>query len=346
MAIKKRHHYIPRFYLKRFSINNEGKFIGLFNHKSNIFVPQAPLKHQAYQNFLYGNDDEIEDALAKMENDVARMFYYWTEEKLLYPPPIESNGYRVLRQFILYQANRTPKSGNELMQYLDEAFKVVLKELDQDLWKAVGDFSLSHETPVLLNLFNSVIHENLLDYLDCRFIVNLSDLPFITSDSPVILYNQFMEAAGNYIGATGLVAKGLQVFYPIHPRLMICLYDSAVYNLGDGCQNCCSIESVIEVHQLNALQYINSESQIFFDELISVEYIQELCREYKDYRMLSRNINTIIKGGSKKFLFTGTEDAHINLELTPFKMLLDPKDYKDEVVPLRHPSFDRPLSNK
>ena len=87
MTKKKKHHYIPRFYLKRFSVNNEGKIIGLYNHKNKIFIQRAPLKHQACENFLYGEDDEIENALAEMENDVARMFYYWTEEKLLYPPP-------------------------------------------------------------------------------------------------------------------------------------------------------------------------------------------------------------------------------------------------------------------
>lgn len=84
MADKKRHHYIPRFYLKRFSINNDGKSLGLYNLKNKKFIQNAPLKSQAYENFLYGEDDEIENALAEMENTVAKMFYYWTEEKLLY----------------------------------------------------------------------------------------------------------------------------------------------------------------------------------------------------------------------------------------------------------------------
>ena len=80
-----------------------------------------------------------------------------------------------------------------------------------------------------------------------------------------------MEKAGSYIGATGLVMKGLQVFYPIHPRLLNCLYDSGVYNLCGGSVNCCSTESTEEIHQLNALQFINSNSQLFFDEFISEE---------------------------------------------------------------------------
>jgi len=341
MAKKKRHHYIPRFYLKRFSVNNEGNFVGLYNHKSDVFVQEAPLRHQAYQNFLYGEDDEIENALANMESNTAKMFYYWTEEKLLYPPPIESNGFKLLRQFILYQAYRTPKSGNELMQSLNEGLKMVVKEFKPDLWQQLEGGTLVHDNPVLLSLLNSVEHESLLGYLDCKFIVNLSELPLITSDAPVIFYNQLMEAAGNYIGATALVAKGLQIFYPIHPRLIVCLYDSNIYNLGNGCTNCCSTESVDEIHQLNALQFISSEAQLFFDDIISEEYIKELCSQYSEYRKEPRQINTVVKSGSRKFFLTGTKDPNINLNLDFFKILVDIKDYKNAVRLLRHPSFSR-----
>ena len=346
MATKKRHHYIPKFCLKRFSVNNEGKFIGLYNYKSDVFVQEAPLKHQAYQNFLYGEDDEIENALANMESEIAKMFYYWTEEKLLYPPPVESNGFKLLRQFILFQAYRTPKSGNELMKALNEGLRTILKEYKPDLWRQIEGGTLVHENSVLLSLLNSVEHENLLKYLDCKFIVNLSELPLIISDAPVIFYNQLMEAADNYVGATGLVAKGLQIFYPIHPRLIVCLYDASVYDLGNGCINCCSTESIEEIHQLNALQFINSEAQLFFNELISEVYIRELCKQYNDHRKTPNQVNKIINSGSRRFFFTGTEDVRINLDLSFFKIIVKSENYKYEVAPLRHPSFTRPPIKK
>lgn len=343
MTDKKKHHYIPRFYLKKFSVNNEGKLIGLYNHDKNVFVQNAQLKHQAYENFLYGEDDEIENGLAEIENNIAKMFYYWTEEKLLYPPPIESNGFKLLKRFILYQTFRTPKSGNDMMESLNQGLKTVVKEIMPDMWDKVKDGNFVHENPVLLSLLHSIKYEYLLDYLDCKFIVNLSPLSFITSDSPVILYNQLMENAGNYVGATGLVAKGLQVFYPIHPRLMICLYDANVYDFGNGCINCCSTESVEEVHQLNALQFVNSKAQLFFDDNISEEYIKMLCNGYDEYRMTSKAINSIINDGAKKFFFMSSEDARIDLSLDFFKFKVNPDDYKDEIVPLRDPSFERPI---
>jgi len=346
MIKKKRHHYIPRFYLKRFSVNNEGKFLGLYNLNNRRFIQNAPLKSQAYENFLYGEDDEIENALAEMEGNVSQMFNYWTDERLLYPPPPETNGFKLLKRFILYQAFRTPKSGNDIMEMLNQGMKTFVKEFKPDLWKSFKDGTLVHENTVLLGLFRSIEHEHLLDYLECKFLVNLSLLPFITSDSPVIFYNQLMEQADNYTGATGFVAKGLQIFYPIHPRLMICFYDSNVYDFGNGQENCCSTESIEEVHQLNGLQLINSKSQVFFDDLISEEYIKELCKHFEEYRGTRKNINKIIKQGTRKFFFSSSEEPHINLTLEFFKLKVNSENYKNDAGAVRHPSFVRPPIKK
>lgn len=269
------------------------------------------------------------------------MFYYWTEEKLFITPQPQSNSFKLLKRFILYQAFRTPKSGKELTQSPKQSLKKVLRELQPETWEKIKDSTISHQNPTLLSLANSIGRENLLNFLDCRFMVNLSELPFISSDAPVIFYNQLMEAADNYIGATGLVAKELQIFYPIHPRLIICLYDAQVYDLGNGCANCCAIESIEEIHQLNALQFINSDSQLFFDDLKSQEYIIELCKEYDNHRKKTRHINTFINTNSKKLFFTGTEDAHINLNLKSFRFLVNPLDYMNDIVPLRDISLSR-----
>lgn len=342
MIKKKRHHYIPRFYLKRFSVNNEGKFLGLYNLNNRKFIPNAPLKSQAYENFLYGEDDEIENALAEMEGKVSQMFNYWTEERLLYPPPKETNGFKLLKRFILYQAFRTPKSGVDIMEKLNEGLKTVVKEIKPDLWKHFKDGELIYENPVLLGLFKSIEHDGVLNHLDCKFLVNLSLLPFITSDSPIVLYNQLLEKADNYIGATGFVVKGLQIFYPIHPRLMICLYDPCVYDFGDNNEDCSSTESIEEVHQLNGLQLANCKSQLFFDDLISEEYIIELCTHFEEYRGTAKNINKIINQENRKFFLTSSEDIHIGLDLDFFKLKVNPNDFKNEIAPLRHHSLEHP----
>jgi len=343
MPKKKRHHYIPRFYLKRFSVRNEGKFIGLFNHKNSKFICSAPLRHQAYENFLYGQDDEIENGLANIEETIARFFYYWTEEKQLFPPPPETNGFKILKQFILYQAFRVPKSGMSMMDSLNERMKVFLREFDPQLAYKIKGHRLVHKNPVLLSFLHSIEYDHLLNFLDCKFLVNLSPLSFITSDAPVIFYNQLMEKAGTYMGSTALVAKGLQIFYPIHQRLMICLFDSKIYNFGNGCKNCFGTESWEEVHQLNGLQFINSNTQVFFDDTISEEYISLLSDQFSDYRGSKKHINKVVEWSARKFFLTSSEDAHIDLNLDFFTLKVKPENFKGQLTPLRDPSLERQI---
>jgi len=73
MLIKSSHHFIPQFYLRRFSIRDEGKSISLYNLKNKKIIQNAPIKHQACKKFLYRADDEVENALGKMENEVANI---------------------------------------------------------------------------------------------------------------------------------------------------------------------------------------------------------------------------------------------------------------------------------
>lgn len=342
MSKRKSHHYIPRFYLKRFSADEENKLIGLYNCENQKYIAKAPIKHQACRDFLYGEDDEIENILAEMEDKVAKMFYYWTEEKLLYPPPVESNGFKLLKRFILFQTFRTPKAGNDLLEHLNNSFRAILPIIEPDKVKDFEGLRITYKDPVLLALLHSADKEFLLNFLDCKFVVNLSGLPFITSDSPVILYNQFMEKSGSYIGATGLPVKGLQIFYPIHPRLMICLYDPNVYSCGASI-NCTSTESVEDIHQLNALQYLNCSKQLFFDSQISEQYIIEcIVNEYIDKRIPVKNINEIIRTPDNRTLFfTSSEDIHIGLDLSFFKIICEISNRTSDIAPLRHSSLER-----
>lgn len=97
-----------------------------------------------------------------------------------------------------------------------------------------------------------------------------------------------------------------------------------------------------EIHQLNGLQLINCSSQLFFDDSISEEYITELLNHFEEYRETAKNINRIINQGSRKFFFTSSEDAHIDLDLTFFKLKVNANDFRNEITPLRHPSLERP----
>ncbi|MEJ0103131.1 MAG: DUF4238 domain-containing protein [Bacteroidota bacterium] len=120
MENKRSHHYIPRFYLKKFSINEKRKVVGLYNHTKNIFISQAAIKHQACEKYLYGRDDEIENELSKLESAVAGMFDIMLKHFI---PPLEDQAaFTLLKRYILYQSFRTPKAGEDVMESLNQAF--------------------------------------------------------------------------------------------------------------------------------------------------------------------------------------------------------------------------------
>jgi hypothetical protein len=64
---KKNQHYIPKFYLRAFSYQNNGKQIGIYNQPNQFFFPTAKLKTQGSKNFFYGEDGRIEEGLSKIE---------------------------------------------------------------------------------------------------------------------------------------------------------------------------------------------------------------------------------------------------------------------------------------
>jgi hypothetical protein len=69
MPNNKKHHFVPKFYMKFFSPN--GKSVNLLHMKREIKLLGIPLKNQCYRDYFYGEDGKLEDALGKIESEAA-----------------------------------------------------------------------------------------------------------------------------------------------------------------------------------------------------------------------------------------------------------------------------------
>ncbi|HQM83160.1 MAG TPA: DUF4238 domain-containing protein, partial [bacterium] len=69
MPDNKKHHFVPRFYLKLFSENR--KSINIFNLSSRKLIKNGCLKDQCYQDYFYGKDNKTEKDLSDIENEVS-----------------------------------------------------------------------------------------------------------------------------------------------------------------------------------------------------------------------------------------------------------------------------------
>lgn len=72
--IPKNHHFVPQFFQRYFSFENNEKTIGMFNTKQNLFKRQVSISSQLSSYKFYGGDGNLENWLSQLETDSAPIF--------------------------------------------------------------------------------------------------------------------------------------------------------------------------------------------------------------------------------------------------------------------------------
>lgn len=71
MPEKKKHHFVPRFYLSAF--RSAPKRIHLLGVDSTHAIPDVGIRDQCYRHRFHGPRNEVEDALGRMEGRTAKV---------------------------------------------------------------------------------------------------------------------------------------------------------------------------------------------------------------------------------------------------------------------------------
>lgn len=323
---KKNQHYIPKFYLRNFSVYRNGKQLGIFNTDSNFFHNKAPLKSQGSKNFFYGYDGKIEDALSEIESLFATILNEIIRTKCL--PIKQSNGHKVLLMFIVLTDLRNPIS-IETIQNSSAQIKKILFELspDSELAKSIPEIPHLSAVEIALSTFEGIV--NITNDLEYKLIINTTETPFISSDFPIVKYNQYLEAVKWPHGREGYSTAGLQIFIPISPQLAIIFFDSNVYKVGNKKDQNLSIENKNDIDSLNTLQIVNCNKILFFDEHISETYIKRLnilAQKHKKANRLKANAHYLqteenIDPQKKNLIKVSSTNCEINLQLQNIKFL-------------------------
>ena len=144
-------------------------------------------------------------------------------------------------------------------------------------------------------------------------------MEFVTSDNPVVLYNQLFsyDKTGSN---TGYASKGLQIFLPISPQLAICFYDKKIYRVGKNKKTFVIITNPKDIYELNTLQMCSAYVNIYFSD--SKLNIEALCKKGKKFRRKQKSSMDVFKpineGANKKseLLVSSKEDIKTNLKLS------------------------------
>lgn len=275
--MKVSNHYVPQFYLRSFSADK--KSIGIFNLKHSRYVKEASIKNQACKDFLYGEDNEIEDMLMVIENNVSRVIR--SIKELQKVPPIDSEDYHLLIFFMLLSEARNLRAADSFNNLIDVQMKTILRmelENGKDLGfstEFLEKSTISANIPNLMPIQATIESYPILLDLRCCLLVNKTDRQFITSDNPLVRYNLMYIKRQYHHRGYGLGNMGIQLFYPISPDLCICIFDDAIYDCVLEDRNIV-LRKGRYVDEMNKLFYLNSYQTLFFNEVTSEPYIRRI----------------------------------------------------------------------
>lgn len=267
---KEKQHYVPKFYLRNFSYQENKKQIGIYNLKRQFYYETASLKDVACKPFFYGKDGYVEDQLSCIENILAPLIKRVLEE--YYLPIQKTEDYWNLLYFIAIMDFRNPvksKGIEDAMNELSDRFKLT------DDYRAFQKARLSQPDPVIRALSGITQVVKYCDDLVFKLIQNKTQVPFITSDNPVIKYNQLLESKKHHGNGSSIITIGIQIFIALNSKTMLMLYDPWAYKVGNRKQNIIALTNTEDVENLNLLQFLNCEETIFFDQTPKEFYLKQ-----------------------------------------------------------------------
>lgn len=314
MPEKKRQHYVPKFYLKRFS--ESSGYINLLNVDSNKVVLNAKLKTQAYKDYFYGSDLTFEKTLEDLETKIANQIDLIVNE--MEPPKQYSDEHLSILYYTILQRSRTLYASEALDELTNKSFQEIMKKDSRVSEEMLKNVHYGFENPAQYMMRIASDSFPLTTDLKMKILVNRTTENFITSDNPVAFYNKLFEYR-DFVNNTGLQSKGLFIFFPLDPKVSILFFDSTTYKVGDRNKQNVFINSVAEIRVLNRIQIANCNKTIYFlKETQSSSLIREsqLSRKYRRKERSQVNVHKLEKNENIDLIVMYQVELKINLELS------------------------------
>lgn len=313
-------------YLRNFA-PGERKAIHLYNILSKQAIRNAPIKSQCSESYFYGNDLVIENTLEALEGIVTEIIRSILDTGNVPKPDSEQRD--DLLVFTLFLHSRTRHAANVQDDIADKLVRTILEKdgsLDQEHLRNV-EISLKNPAAEALRAVAQGVF--LAKDLAMKVLVNRTDVEFITSDNPVVFYNQCFEGADANIGGNGGLANtGLQIFLPLSPRHLLVLYDRKTYKIGQRKSDYCDVSNRDDVRQFNDLQYLNCVENLYAYSGFTCGDI--VCLEQRNGKRIRAGLPILDEqeegtgpdGNTRVRLQIMRSDHRIKLSVQPIRQLL------------------------
>jgi len=331
MPARKKQHYVPRFYLKNFSNSLEGKSIGIFNIETEKFIPAGNLRGQAYKDYFYGKDGKLEDALGRIEGSASKIINNIIESKTY--PVKDSEEHIIILTFTIFLQTRTQYAVDQGNEMADKIFKTIFYK-DERLKDSVDDIKINIRNAPQNILGIAAMCIPITFDLSYKILYNKCNVGLLTSDNPVVFYNQFLESRKTIGSNVGFSTKGLQIFLPISPLFAIIFYDGGVYAVGNKKDKIIELHNDSDITQLNCLQILNSNDIVYFNESLSQKHIIDMFRRIKKNRRKAKAFvheypgQIEQDGRMRSLILSHGHDIRIGLNLSFIRVIKRAKKYE------------------
>ena len=221
------------------------------NLEGGFFKEDISLRQQCRRPNYY-KDPSIESALGLVEEAAAKALKALTKD----PTPRLSES---ILQFIAAQMLRTPSAAKTWESLQGKLLYNLGANHQLPEGHEIANDAIPHDQLPILHLMMMDDIVNAME--DLRLLVlNQDKSVFITSDNPVVKYNQYYEEIRG-MGSTGAEQKGLQIFLPLSPSHLLVLYDGNIYDHVKS-----KMPTEHDIDCVNALQIVFAETNVYFSD--------------------------------------------------------------------------------
>lgn len=259
MAKKKKQHFVPRFYLKRFADKNG--LIDLYHIQQASCFNKVNHKDQCQRSYFYGADLEWENRLSRMEGEWDSVF-----SKIDNKANLTDEDINQIKLFALFQRQRTLGEFNYRRDERAKLYEMYGRELyahngwefDDEAQKQIEEHVDQSISPSEMLELAKQLRKHIED-LDIRIIEYSTSKNFVISDVPVIAINPF------HFPSIGYGCIGLVLLFPISPTTLVAIVDSKMYK-SNNTDIYATSNDKNDVITINNLQYVSAEEILLGNE--------------------------------------------------------------------------------
>ncbi|MBA7708327.1 hypothetical protein ES703_117224 [subsurface metagenome] len=302
--MKKKQHYVPRFYLKNFSINRKkGNIVRCFN-KETFKSYESKVEQIAMEKYFYDRTDppKIENFFSKLESNHAGIY-----SKIISQKSIDDLTHKeklVMSEYIFIQNERTRAARVRNRQITRAIYRHLEKTQEFPKFEKLSDdykewlLESRGEMAQLNIMFNPFEDDDSNLYYPDEIINSIcslgwilnendSDIEFYTSDHPIFVYNPILDGKISVsFGSDSYKAEGVEIYFPLNPQLCLVLFDKE----GSDYKNFGSKRKVIEKERnwINR-QIIAKAHRTVFTKNNGFQFVKDFINEFPELKDPNRD---------------------------------------------------------